>query len=34
LIAQMFEFLPGPSIILFGVGMFLTSLAFPRYGPS
>jgi ABC-type Mn2+/Zn2+ transport system permease subunit len=29
-IAQAFSFLPGPSIILFGVGLFLISLALPR----
>jgi ABC-type Mn2+/Zn2+ transport system permease subunit len=30
LIAQTFLFLPGPSIILFGVGLFLISLTLPR----
>lgn len=30
LIAEAFSFLPGPSIILFGVGLFLASLALPR----
>lgn len=30
LIARVFAFLPGPSIILFGVGLFLVSLALPR----
>jgi ABC-type Mn2+/Zn2+ transport system permease subunit len=30
LIAQTFSFLPGPSIILFGVGLFLISLVLPR----
>ena len=29
-IAHAFSFLPGPSIILFGVGLFLVSLALPR----
>jgi ABC-type Mn2+/Zn2+ transport system permease subunit len=29
-IAQSFSFLPGPSIILFGVGLFLVSLVLPR----
>jgi zinc transport system permease protein len=29
-IAQMFAFFPGPSIILFGVGLFLISLVLPR----
>lgn len=29
-IAHAFSFLPGPSIILFGVGLFLISLALPR----
>jgi zinc transport system permease protein len=28
--AEAFRFLPGPSIILFGVGLFLLSLAFGR----
>ncbi|MGE5820195.1 MAG: metal ABC transporter permease [Deltaproteobacteria bacterium] len=30
LIAQAFSFLPGPSIILFGAGLFLISLVLPR----
>ena len=30
LIAHTFSFLPGPSIILFGVGLFLISLVLPR----
>jgi ABC-type Mn2+/Zn2+ transport system permease subunit len=29
-VAHMFTFLPGPSIILFGVALFLISLVFPR----
>lgn len=29
-VAHMFSFLPGPSIILFGVGLFLISLVLPR----
>jgi ABC-type Mn2+/Zn2+ transport system permease subunit len=29
-IARIFSFFPGPSIILFGVGLFLISLVFPR----
>jgi ABC-type Mn2+/Zn2+ transport system permease subunit len=29
-IARAFAFLPGPSIILFGVGLFLISLVLPR----
>ena len=29
-IAHTFMFLPGPSIILFGVGLFLISLVLPR----
>lgn len=29
-IAETFSFLPGPSIILFGIALFLISLVFPR----
>jgi len=31
LIAHVFAFLPGPSIILLGVGLFIISLVFPRF---